>query len=73
MINLRIYMRWLRDQGGTIRTGIGADHSRVMVPVTRLQSPDGQSYVYPGADQFEVLSPLQVEIINRRLGVKYPR
>jgi hypothetical protein len=65
-------MYWLRSQGGECRTGIGADSSRGMVPVTKLISPDGLYVIHPGNNQSEVLSRFTIEYFDRRLQMISP-
>lgn len=73
MATLGEYMQWLRGEGGTCRTGIGANPDIGMVPVTKLISPDGTRYViHSGNDQDEELSPLIIDYFDRRLGVLSP-
>lgn len=73
MATLGQYMLWLREQGGSCKTGIGADEIRGMVPVIKLIGPDGKLSIVLGHDnQSEELSILMVDYLDRRLGVKSP-
>jgi len=72
MPTLGDYMRWLRDNGGECRSGIGADEEVGMVPVTKLIASDGRSVIHYGNDQGEVLSESMVDYFDRRLGVISP-
>lgn len=72
MVTLGEYMYWLRSIGGQCKSGIGADHTRGMVPVTKLVGPSGKHVIYPGNDQSEVLSKHMIERMDRRLEVASP-
>jgi len=65
-------MRWIKSIGGECRTGIGADHTRGMVPVTKLIAPNGRHVIYPGNDQNEVLARHIIERFDNRLLVVSP-
>lgn len=73
MATLGQYMHWLREQGGSCKTGIGADDIRGMVPVIKLTGPDGKRSIVWGSDnQAEELSDLMVIHLDGRLGIKSP-
>lgn len=71
MTTLGHYRNWLNSVGGHCSSGIQSDPDIGMVPVTKLISPDGRRVIFPG-DQSEVLSPMSIEYLDRRLGVLSP-
>ncbi len=67
------YLRWAREQGCSVQTGVVQAGVHRSQGVTRIGSPNGRLWVIEaGTEQTEILLPTSIARLDRRLGLKSP-
>lgn len=70
MITLGEYLSWVKEQGGEVKEGHGANHEKGYVPVFVLRSPSGKEVRFIDEPHETPLPLNAIKYFNRRLGIE---